>query len=43
MVTLATTAEREIFWDVKEKLCYIVLDFDIELNEAGESSDKEKT
>ncbi len=29
--------------DVIEKLAYIALDFDTEMKEAGESSDKEKT
>merc|ERR1712060_1045548 len=41
--TWATTAEREIVRDVKEKLCYIALDFDTEMKAATESSDKEKT
>jgi actin-related protein len=38
-----TSAEREIVRDVKEKLCYIALDYDHGLREAAESSGKEKT
>jgi actin beta/gamma 1 len=38
-----TTAEREIVRDVKEKLSYVALGFDREMNISSQSSDKEKT